>query len=170
MTTAAGVAVCRAIEELTDKLPQIKWVNDVYIDDKKICGILTEAVVGMESGVAEAMIIGIGVNMQTEQFPADVENAASLDADVSRADMIAAIADHLWEILDDGYESYIDYYRSHSMLLGKAVTFIRDGVTTPATAIGIDETGGLVVRLEDGSVITLRSGEITVRPRCTKKS
>ena len=52
VTTAAGVAVCRAIEELTDKLPQIKWVNDVYIDDKKICGILTEAVVGMESGVA----------------------------------------------------------------------------------------------------------------------
>ena len=149
---------------------QIKWVNDVYIDDKKICGILTEAVVGMESGLAEAMIIGIGANMQTEQFPPEVENAASLDADVSRADMIAAIADHLWEILDDGYESYIDYYRSHSMLLGKAVTFIRDGVTTPATAIGIDEIGGLVVRLEDGSVITLRSGEITVRPRCTKKS
>ena len=56
------------------------------------------------------------------------------------------------------------------MLLGKAITFIRDGVTTPATAIGIDEVGGLVVRLEDGSVITLRSGEITVRPRCTKKS
>ena len=170
VTTAAGVAVCRAIEELTDKHPQIKWVNDVYIDDKKICGILTEAVVGMESGLAEAMIIGIGANMQTEQFPPDVENAASLDADVSRADMIAAIADHLWEILDDGYESYIDYYRSHSMLLGKAITFIRDGVTTPATAIGIDEIGGLVVRLEDGSVITLRSGEITVRPRCTKKS
>ena len=170
VTTAAGVAVCRAIEELTDKHPQIKWVNDVYIDDKKICGILTEAVVGMESGLAEAMIIGIGANMQTEEFPPDVENAASLDADVSRADMIAAIADHLWEILDDGYESYIDYYRSHSMLLGKAITFIRDGVTTPATAIGIDEVGGLVVRLEDGSVITLRSGEITVRPRCTKKS
>ena len=170
VTTAAGVAVCRAIEELTDKHPQIKWVNDVYIDDKKICGILTEAVVGMESGLAEAMIIGIGANMQTEEFPPEVENAASLDADVSRADMIAAIADHLWEILDDGYESYIDYYRSHSMLLGKAITFIRDGVTTPATAIGIDEIGGLVVRLEDGSVITLRSGEITVRPRCTKKS
>lgn len=170
VTTAAGVAVCRAIEELTDKHPQIKWVNDVYIDDKKICGILTEAVVGMESGLAEAMIIGIGANMQTEQFPPDVENAASLDADVSRADMIAAIADHLWEILDDGYESYIDYYRSHSMLLGKAITFIRDDVTTPATAIGIDEIGGLVVRLEDDSVITLRSGEITVRPRCTKKS
>ena len=147
-----------------------KGTNDIYWKDKKICGILTEAVVGMESGLAEAMIIGIGANMQTEEFPPEVENAASLDADVSRADMIAAIADHLWEILDDGYESYIDYYRSHSMLLGKAITFIRDGVTTPATAIGIDEIGGLVVRLEDGSVITLRSGEITVRPRCTKKS
>ena len=72
--------------------------------------------------------------------------------------------------MDDGNESYIDYYRSHSMLLGKAITFIRDGVTTPAAAIGIDEVGGLVVRLEDGSVITPRSGEITVRPRCTKKS
>lgn len=165
VTTAAGVAVCRAIEELTDKHPQIKWVNDVYIDGKKICGILTEAVVGMESGVAESMIIGIGTNMHTKDFPRDVENAASLDADVSRADLIASIADHLWEILDDGYDSFIDYYRSHSMLLGKAINFMQDGQVTPATAVGIDETGGLVVRLEDGSETTLRSGEITVRPQ-----
>ena len=165
VTTAAGVAVCRAIEELTDKHPQIKWVNDVYIDGKKVCGILTEAVVGMESGVAESMIIGIGTNMRTEAFPADVENAASLNADVSRADLIASIADHLWEILDDGYDSFIDYYRSHSMLLGKPINFMQDGRVTPATAVAIDETGGLVVRLEDGSETTLRSGEITVRPQ-----
>ncbi len=170
VTTAAGVAVCQAIEELTDKHPQIKWVNDVYIDDRKICGILTEAVVGMESGVAESMIIGIGMNVHTIQFPNNIENAASLDAEISRADLIAAIAEHLWALVDKGYDSFIDYYRSHSMLLGRPIHFIRDGVTTPATAVDIDATGGLVVRLEDGSETTLRSGEITVRPRSAKKS
>ncbi len=170
VTTAAGVAVCKAIEELTDKKPQIKWVNDVYIDDKKVCGILTEAVVGMESGVAESMIIGIGMNVHTVDFPPDVENAVSLDTDVSRADLIASIADHLWELLDKGYDSFIDYYRSHCMLLSKSIYFIQDRVSTPGTVIGIDEVGGLVVRLEDGGITTLRSGEITVRPRKRKNS
>lgn len=165
VTTAAGVAVCMAIEELTDRKPEIKWVNDVYIDGKKVCGILTEAVVGMESGVAESMLIGIGVNMSTTEFPDEVENASSINANISRADMIASIADHLWEILDAGYDSFIDYYRSHSMLLGKPILFMQDGNATPATAVAIDETGGLVVRLEDGIELTLRSGEISVRPQ-----
>ena len=70
VTTAAGVAVCRAIEELTDKHPQIKWVNDVYIDDKKICGILTEAALDLESGMLDYAVLVIsgtdGVQAHTE--------------------------------------------------------------------------------------------------------
>lgn len=165
VTTAAGVAVCRAIEKCTDRQPQIKWVNDVYLGDKKICGILTEAVVDFESGLAESMIIGIGTNIKTITFPDSVENAASLNAEVKRADLIAAIANELMAIIDGGYDDFIDYYRSHSMLIGRDINFIQNGRITPATAIAIDSTGGLVVRLKDGSQTTLRSGEITVRKR-----
>lgn len=165
VTTAAGVAVCRAIEKCTDRQPQIKWVNDVYLGDKKICGILTEAVVDFESGLAESMIIGIGTNIRTITFPDSVENAASLNAEVKRADLIAAIANELMAIIDGGYDDFIDYYRSHSMLIGRDINFIQNGRITPATAIAIDSTGGLVVRLKDGSQTTLRSGEITVRKR-----
>lgn len=65
-TTAASVAVCKAIETLTDVKPKIKWVNDVYIGDKKICGILTEAVTNFEEGIVDSVIIGIGINISTK--------------------------------------------------------------------------------------------------------
>jgi len=165
VTTAAGVAVCRAIEKLTDKKPQIKWVNDVYIGENKICGILTEAIVDFETSVAESMLVGIGTNIKTVAFPEDIENASCLDADVKRSDLIAAITNELMAIIDGGYKEFIDYYRTHSMLINRKINFIQNGKVTPATAIAIDESGGLVVRLEDGSETTLRSGEISVRKR-----
>ena len=68
-------------------------------------------------------------------------------------------------IIDGGYKEFIDYYRTHSMLINRKINFIQNGKVTPATAIAIDESGGLVVRLEDGSETTLRSGEISVRKR-----
>lgn len=165
VTTAAGVAVCRAIEALTEQQPQIKWVNDVYLNGKKVCGILSEAVVDFETGIAQSMIVGIGTNIKTIAFPQEVENAASLNADVKRADLIAAITNALMEIVDGSDPDFMAYYRSHSMLLGQKINFIQNAKVTPATAIAIDESGGLVVRLEDGSQTTLRSGEISIRQR-----
>lgn len=164
-TTAAGVAVCRAIEKLTDRKPLIKWVNDVYIGENKICGILTEAIVDFETGVASSMIVGIGTNIKTAVFPDDIENASCLDAEVKRSDLIAAITNELMAIIDGCYKEFIDYYRSHSMLINREINFIQNGKVTPATAVAIDESGGLVVRLSDGSEKTLRSGEISVRRR-----
>ena len=75
VTTAASVGVCRAIEKVTDKNPQIKWVNDIFLDDKKICGILTEAVTNFETGLVECVIIGIGLNFRLpeENFPAGIK-------------------------------------------------------------------------------------------------
>ncbi len=164
-TTAASVAVCRAVERLTDKRPEIKWVNDVYLDGKKICGILTEAVTDFETQTVTSVIIGIGTNIKTFDFPDNVENAASLGVDVKRADLIAEIVNELNKIIRSDYREFIDYYRSHSMIIGEKINFIKEGKVTPATAVEIDETGGLVVRLENGETTTLRSGEISIRKR-----
>ncbi len=162
-TTAAAVAVCRAIEALTDITPEIKWVNDVYVNGRKICGILTEAVTDFEAGTVSSVIIGIGVNITTADFPKDVENAGALNADVSRSELIAKITDELLKITLGDYSSFINYYRTHSMIIGREITFYENGTASSATALEIDETGGLVIRTPNGETRTLRSGEITVR-------
>lgn len=164
-TTAASVAVCKAIETLTDVKPKIKWVNDVYIGDKKICGILTEAVTNFEEGIVDSVIIGIGINISTKNFPAEAEFAGSLDEKISRSALIAEISNELLKITERDYKSFIDYYRSHSMIIGENINFIKNGKVTPAKATAIDETGGLIVELENGEITTLRSGEISIRKR-----
>lgn len=162
-TTAAAVAVCRAIEQLTDRKPQIKWVNDVYLDGKKICGILTEAITNFEEGIVDSVIIGIGINVMTSDFPEEVDCAGSLDASVNKSKLIAYVTNELVKIALGDYKSFIDYYRSHSMVLGEKIKFIQNGIVTYAKAVSIDSTGGLEVELDDGSRKILRSGEISIR-------
>lgn len=162
-TTAAATAVCKAIEMLTDKKPKIKWVNDVYLDGKKICGILTEAVTDFESGTVDSVIIGIGINISTSTFPEEVEGAGCLDVEINRSRLVAEIVNELVEIASGDYKRFIDYYRSRSLVIGQKIKYIENGKITPATAVEIDERGGLTVRLENGEMKTLRSGEISVR-------
>lgn len=162
-TTAAAVAVCRAIERLTSIKPEIKWVNDVYMNNRKICGILTEAISDFETGTVSSVIIGIGTNISTVNFPDNVENAGCIGVKIKRAELIAAIADELLDITLGDYSDFIDYYRSHSMIIGKKINYIKNGKATQATALEIDEAGGLLVENESGEKITLRSGEISIR-------
>ena len=162
-TTAAAVAVCKAIEELTELKPKIKWVNDVYLDGKKVCGILTEAVTNFEEGIVDSVIVGIGINISTDEFPDDVEGAGCLNVSVDRGALVAKIADELIKIAGGDYKSFIDYYRSHSLVIGEKIKFIQNGRVSLATALEIDEAGGLKVQLENGEVTTLRSGEISIR-------
>lgn len=165
VTTAAAVAVCRAIEKLTSKKPGIKWVNDVYLDEKKICGILTEAVTDFETQTVTSVIVGIGVNLTTSEFPSDVENASCLDANVGRALLIGTIANELIKIVEGDYSDFIEYYRQHSIIIGRDIDFVENEVHTSARAVGVDSQGGLEVELADGTKRVLRSGEITVRKR-----
>ena len=78
ITTAAAVAICDAIEKFTNKVSRIKWVNDIFIGDRKVCGILTEAVTNFESGMMESVIVGIGINVKTknEDFPLELQDTA----------------------------------------------------------------------------------------------
>lgn len=162
-TTAASVAVCKAIENLTDIKPQIKWVNDVYVNGAKVCGILTEAITNFEEGIVDSVVIGIGINISTNDFPDSAKMAGSLNVDINRSALVAEVVNEMMKIAYVDYSKFIDYYRTHSMVIGKKIRFIENGEACEATAISIDEAGGLTVRLDSKEEKTLRSGEITVR-------
>lgn len=160
VTSAAAVAVVRAIEELTDLKPKIKWVNDIFVDGKKICGILTEAITGEKATV----IVGIGVNITTKNFPNEIKDtAASLNVSVDKNDLMLSIVNHLTELIK-GLEqrTFLPEYKEKSMVLGREVCFTENGVTKYGIAVDINNDGGLIVKTADG-LATLSTGEITLR-------
>ena len=166
VTTRASVAVCRAIRQVTGLQPEIKWVNDLYLGGKKICGILVEAESDFAAGITKHLVIGVGVNVTTADFPEELTEAASLSVDADRDLLIAAIARELLrETADLQDRSYLEDYRRHSMVLGKPVVWMLNGERREATAVEIDEEGGLVVEDADGTRRTLQSGEISLRVR-----
>lgn len=166
LTTAAAVAVVKAAETHTDARPLIKWVNDVYLDGRKICGILTEGVTDLETSRVSHIVIGIGINCGKEEFPEEIRDVAtSLDlGKVPRSRMIASVAAELMDFIE-GKTNFLEYYREKSLVLGKEINYFKNGVATVATAIAIDDNGGLVVRHADGSELCLNTGEISVRLR-----
>jgi len=166
LTTAAAVAVDRAIRKLTDQKPEIKWVNDLYLDGKKICGILAETVTRQESQDGIGIVIGIGLNLSTEVFPAELSGiAGSLQAPhIKKSRMIAAITEELFRLAEHPEnQSYMEDYRAHSMVLGRHIVFAERETRTEALVTGIDDDGGLIVRLDDGTERVLFTGEISLR-------
>lgn len=163
ITCAAAVAVCEAIMKLSDHRPRIKWVNDIHINEKKTAGILTELVCD-ENNLPVAVIIGIGLNLCTEKFPDEfADNAGNLgDIDVNA--LCGMIADNLIECyhhLDDN--SILEKYKELNCCIGRTVRYTQNGIDHLATAVDIDNDGGLIVE-ENGVRATLNSGEISVVP------
>lgn len=160
-TSVAAVAVTRAIEKLTNISPTIKWVNDVFIADKKVCGILTQAVT--ENGKVTSLIIGIGINISTSVFPDEIrKTASSLNSTVDRNLLAAEVTNEVFNILESDDRSFVDEYRRKSNVIGNDITYYKDDVAHNATAVRIDDKCGLVVS-ENGEEITLTSGEISLR-------
>ncbi len=167
LTPAAAVATVRVLEKFSGENLKIKWVNDIYKEDKKICGILAEAVLDISGGGFAGFAVGIGINLSTVDFPEDIADiAASLKTDADRNEIAAGIARELFAFAKNlSAREFLPEYREHSLVTGKKIHFIKDGEKTNATALGIDDDGGLTVKLENGEVTTLRGGEISVRIR-----
>lgn len=172
LTTATCVAVHRAIRNVTGIITEIKWVNDLYYQGKKVCGILTEAVTDCETGIVDCIIPGIGINFNIapEQFPAELKEIAGAlyNGDgrilVTRNQLIAEIVVQLANVLEDlGHRDFLKEYRAHSMLIGKTILVMTEPKPLEAVAVDIDENGGLVIELADGTRRVLNSGEVTVR-------
>jgi BirA family biotin operon repressor/biotin-[acetyl-CoA-carboxylase] ligase len=168
-TSAAAVAVHRALcamPQLQKMSFSIKWVNDIYLDEKKVCGILTEAVTDPQSGQIRSMWIGIGINVAPMTFPSELDGiATSLGVStIDRNELIATIVNELLKILHDPDRyAHMPYYRAHSMVIGKAVNTVCADQTVPGVVLDVDREGGLVIRREDGSIETIHSGEVSLR-------
>ncbi|MDO5794428.1 biotin--[acetyl-CoA-carboxylase] ligase [Turicibacter bilis] len=166
VTTTVAVAVCRVIEKLTNQNPHIKWVNDIYLGKQKICGILTEAVTDFESGQVEFIILGIGLNVNTVDFPADLhEIAGSLNPkDVTRNQLCAHLLNELFSLFSKLNDPQVlEEYKSKSNVLGNWITFMKNQESYEAFAEDINEQGGLIVRLKNDEKMILNSGEISIR-------
>lgn len=165
LTTATAVCVANAIEKLCSITPDIKWVNDIYIDNKKVCGILCEAVTNPDTMKIEYIIIGVGVNIAVKSFPSEIKDiATSLPVKTDKNKLCAYITDNIInELSCIGDRSFIDKYKERCMVLGKEITYIENEETKEATAIDIDRNGGLVIKTQNGETKTLCTGEITVK-------
>lgn len=162
ITSATAVAVAETIEEMTELDPKIKWVNDIYVNGRKVCGILVQSII--KSGRIKGLCIGIGVNISTVEFPDDIASrAGSLGVEIDREIFVARIAKKLIDFsknIDD--KSYLDYYRKKSYVIGKEIKFYENNVEHFAKAVGIDDNANLIVN-ENGEIKKLSSGEITIR-------
>ncbi len=171
LTTVAAVAVARAIDAVAGVSCSIKWVNDIYLYGKKVCGILTEGK-SLPGGMLDFAVIGIGINLTEpiDGFPKEIADRAGAVFEVlpdGADNMLAAsiINEFLQLISGDNREECLDEYRKRSFVVGKDIDVISlpSGISKSAVAIGIDDDYRLIVRYEDGQTATLSSGEVSIR-------
>ncbi len=171
LTTCAAVAVCKAIEKVSGKNAKIKWVNDIYIDGKKACGILTEASYNMETGKLDYAVLGIGINCIPPDggYPEEIADIASSVFDTKKdmaqlkSKLIAYVINYFfdyYEHFDD--KSYVDEYIDRSCVIGKEVEVTGAKRSGIAKAIGIDRDCRLEVVYPDGYSEMLSYGEVSI--------
>ena len=160
LTAKAAVAAARAVEKLTGLEIKIKWVNDLYAEGKKLCGILAEGV--WNGAELDCAVIGIGVNLYGE-LPEYLEDiATTVEAAGGRVPDRDALAAAILEEFESLTDFYGDY-KSRQLLLGCPVTVHRGDESFTATAEDIDDGCAMLLRLDDGTGMTLNSGEISIR-------
>lgn len=168
ITTCAAVAVARAIERVSGVPAGIKWVNDIFVNGKKVCGILAEAGFDAETGKPDYVVLGIGINVKRQAVPEDLKEIVGCLEDaaaawVSRNELIAAVWEEYAELY--GTLSAADYmkeYKERSILMGREVTVYAPEGEYRAVVTDIDREGHLVVERQ-GERRILSSGEISVR-------
>ena len=173
ITAIAAVAVAEAVEEVAGRLTEIKWVNDVFLNGKKICGILTEASFDMENGSINYAVLGIGINISAPSggFPEEIESVAGCifekDSPAGTKSKIAALVlENFWRhYISIKEKSFLDGYKKRSMTVGNNVTIHTAGRSDRAAyAMDIDDCCRLIVKTEDGEIKTISSGEVSVKP------
>ena len=162
-TLLVAAAVYKAIKNLTMIEVDIKWVNDIYLKNKKMAGILTEAMTSVETGLVTDIIIGLGINFSIEDFPEELkEKAGSLfmpPAPITRNELISEI----WRCFyQTAPEELLYLYKEHSLVLGREVSFIQGQTKKKGVAKDISDKGQLLIQLDDQTEIWLNSGEISL--------
>lgn len=170
ITTMAAVAVCEAVEEVSGKEAWIKWVNDIYLEQKKVSGILTEASISMESGSVQYVILGIGMNVYPPKsdFPPEIRETAGTIFGKHQNDgknqLAAAVLNNFLRLYKKrNYAEYVEKYRAKSLVIGKEILVMDSNRGKKAVALDIDEECHLIVQYENGETDTLSAGEISIR-------
>ncbi len=171
LTTAVAVAVAETIEEVSGRAAGIKWVNDIWLDGLKVCGILTEASFDLEAGGLEYAVVGWGINLAEPAggFPEELRGIAGAvfdripDAE-TKSRLAAGVLRRFRRYYETlGQKTFLKGYRERSILIGKDITILGSGEA--AFVLGIDDDCRLHVRLADGQERYLSSGEVRVRPK-----
>ncbi len=178
ITTQAAVGVCRAIKKIYKTECSIKWVNDIFIGDKKICGILTEGNTNLETGTVDAAVIGIGINIaENKEFPEELKKSAGSiiheSKNYMRSELAAGAISEVIKIIDGTNsvkEKAMEEYKNRSNLTGKKITVTpvigsKNG-RYECTVLGISDDAKLIVKTQDGSTKFLDSGEVSLHSGC----
>ncbi|WP_432404901.1 biotin--[acetyl-CoA-carboxylase] ligase [Wukongibacter sp. M2B1] len=171
ITEITAAAVANAIDNVTGLKAGIKWPNDIILDNKKVCGILTE--MNAELNNINYVIVGIGVNVNIDEFSDGISNIATsikrvLGAEASRKDIVINIVKEFEKLYYDFINTgslinTVDICKAKSVTLGRTVRIINKNETIIAKAIDITENGELVIKKDDGEIINVISGEVSVR-------
>ncbi len=166
MTVYAAVCVARAIEALTGLDVKIKWVNDLFLGEKKLAGILCEGVFDTRGGICAA-VLGIGVNLVGDLGLEIKDIATTLSEHTecvpSAEELLVKIVEELYSLSGERFADVLCEYRRRSCVIGKRVKVLKADSEYYATATDIDEAGRLVLQKEDGSCEHLMTGEVSVR-------
>ena len=165
LTTSTAVAVVKVLEQFyKDKKFQLKWVNDIYLGTYKVGGIITEAALDLESSSAGNFIMGIGLNLSTKDFPADLSEKAQGINPEFKIDRNQLLAEMAKEVINN-FANYrqpdlIDEYRKRSLLFGKNVTLKLGTKAVNGQVEGISDDGSLILKAKSGELQTFKSGEV----------
>jgi len=172
ITAMTAVAVSEAIESVSKEEAKIKWVNDIYCKGRKVCGILTESGVNLDSGKADYSVVGIGINLKQAEggFPDDILHIAGAVFDENgytedkKEKIIAEVLERLYKYyLKLGERTFIEKYKERSNLIGKEITVTNGNEIKKATAIRIDDDCRLVVKYDNGDEEALFSGDVSIK-------
>lgn len=162
ITPIMGIAVSYAIDEVFGVNTSIKWVNDVLLDGKKICGILTECKV--DKNVCLDIVVGVGINVYETDFPEDIKDTAGFVAEKNgtdkREDLVIKIMQNFKRFWSGDRDKLIEKYRNKATFIGKEIKVHKNGDYIPATAMNVNDDFSLKVRYDDGTIEDLNIGEI----------
>lgn len=172
ITIIAAISVVEAIYNTTKIQTSIKWVNDVMYNNKKLCGILTEASIEGESGDINYIVLGIGINVKKINFPDDIKNVATslgniTSIDYNRNELIGQLLTQLEnnynKLFSNNQCELINSYRNYLSMLGNEINVILSDSTYRAKALDIDENAHLIIQLPSGEITKINCGEISIK-------
>ena len=170
ITTAAAVAVAKAIEKISGKEAKIKWVNDIFVDGKKVCGILTEGAIDFETGKMQYAVLGIGVNIKKPEndFPSEIQNIAGSVFDTTDKEVSSIIVAEILNNFMNYYKNlaskpFYEEYKKRMFLIGKHLPVYSGKDSYPAVAIDLDKELSLIVKDENGNIKKLNTGEVSIK-------